>query len=186
MATVVGGLAILLSNTCGAAVLALVWRTHQHAVVGVCLDMLFKILRPLEGLAAEVALVWLERHMDADVRGNVVALDGGCATRSPLAGQVEVVGALAANMAFANVVIKCFGVLASLTATLPLTGQVVDGRSGSGLRCLNGRRGSCLGSLLRRSLHGLCDCLHTVHLKLEVEVEDGFLACLELGGCRDV
>lgn len=57
----------------------------QHAVVGVCLDMLFEILRALESLAAKVALVRLERHMDADVRGDVVALDGRGAACAPLA-----------------------------------------------------------------------------------------------------
>lgn len=67
--------------------------------------MLLKILRPLEGLAAEVALVRLKGHMNANVRGNVVALYGGRATCSPLAGQVEVVGTLAAYMAFAHVVL---------------------------------------------------------------------------------
>lgn len=41
------------------------------------LDMLLEILRALERLAAELALVRLERDMDADVRSDVVALDGG-------------------------------------------------------------------------------------------------------------
>lgn len=68
--------------------------------------MLLEILRPLEGLSTKVALVWLEGHMDADVRGNVVALDGRGATCSPLTGQVEVVGAFATDMAFADVVLR--------------------------------------------------------------------------------
>lgn len=80
-------------------------RVHQHAVVGVCLDMLLEILRALEGLAAEVALVWLEWHMDADVRCDVVALDGGGPAGTPLAGQVQVVGAFAPDMALADVVL---------------------------------------------------------------------------------
>ena len=67
------------------------------------LDMLLQVLRAFEGLAAKVTLVWLERHMDTDMRGDMVSLDGGRTTATPLAGQVEVVGALAANMAFTDV-----------------------------------------------------------------------------------
>lgn len=40
--------------------------------------------------------------MDTDVRGDMVAFDSGCAATTPLAGQVEVVGGLAADMAFAD------------------------------------------------------------------------------------
>lgn len=71
-----------------------------------CLYVLLQILGPLEGLSAEVALVRLEWHMNANVGGNVVALDGGGAAGSPLASQVEVVGALATDMAFADVVLQ--------------------------------------------------------------------------------
>jgi len=69
------------------------------------LDVLLEILGPLERLAAEVALVRLEGHMDADVRGDVVALDRGSAALVPLAGEVQVVGALAANMLLADVLL---------------------------------------------------------------------------------
>lgn len=61
-------------------------------------DMLLEILGPFERLAAKVALVRLERDMDTDVRGDVVPLDGGRTTTAPLAGQVEVIGALAADV----------------------------------------------------------------------------------------
>ena len=99
-------LAILLSNAAtSTATLSLVRRVHQDTVIGVCLDMLLQILRALEGLATEVALVRLEWDVDADVGGNVVALHGGRSACAPLAGQVEVVGALATDMAFANVVL---------------------------------------------------------------------------------
>lgn len=70
-----------------------------------CLDVLLEILRTLERLATEVAFVRLERDMNADVRGDVVSLDGGGAASTPLASQVEVVGALAADMALADVVL---------------------------------------------------------------------------------
>lgn len=67
--------------------------------------MLLQVLRPLEGLPAKVAFVWFERYVDADVRGDVVALHGGCAAGTPLTGEVEVVGALTSNMAFADMVL---------------------------------------------------------------------------------
>ena len=66
------------------------------------LDMLLQVLRALEGLAAKVTLVWLEGHMDTNMRGDMVSLDGGRTTATPLAGQVEVVGALTANMALTD------------------------------------------------------------------------------------
>lgn len=67
------------------------------------LDMLLQVLRPLEGLATEVTLVRLERHMDANVRGDVVAFDGGGTAGTPLTSQVQVVGALAADMTLTDV-----------------------------------------------------------------------------------
>jgi hypothetical protein len=69
------------------------------------LDVLLQILWALESLAAEVALVWLQRHVNTDVRSNVITLDRGGAAVAPLAGQVQVVGALATNMAFTDVVL---------------------------------------------------------------------------------
>ena len=69
--------------------------------------MLLEILRALECLATEVALMRLEWNMDADVGFDVVAFDGGGAAGTPLAGEVEVVGALAADMALADVVLGC-------------------------------------------------------------------------------
>jgi hypothetical protein len=67
--------------------------------------MLLEILRALECLSTEVALMRLEWDMDADVRGDVVAFDCRGAAGTPLAGEVEVVGALAADMALADVVL---------------------------------------------------------------------------------
>ena len=67
--------------------------------------MLLEVLWALECFATEVALVRLQGHMDANVRGDVVTLDGGGATCAPLTSQVEVVGALATDMAFAYVIL---------------------------------------------------------------------------------
>lgn len=81
-------------------------RAHDDAVVSVSLDMLLEILGALEGLAAELALMRLQRNVHADVRGDVVALDRGGAALAPGAGQVEVVGGLAADMALAHVLLE--------------------------------------------------------------------------------
>ncbi len=43
------------------------WRSHEDRIIRVCLDMLLKILRTLEGLAAELALVRLQGNMNSDV-----------------------------------------------------------------------------------------------------------------------
>jgi hypothetical protein len=66
------------------------------------LDVLLEILGTLEALSTKVALVRLERDVDANVRGDVVALDGGGPARVPLARQVEIVGALAPNVFLAD------------------------------------------------------------------------------------
>lgn len=83
-------------------------------VVGMGLDVFFQILGPLEGLATEVALVRLQGNMHTNVRGDVVTLDGGGVAVAPLASQVQVVGAFAANMALADVVL----LIASLWSVL--------------------------------------------------------------------
>lgn len=93
------------SARAGSATVAMLRRVHEHAVVGMGLDVLLKILGTLERLAAEVTLVWLEWYMDADMRRDVVALYGGRSAGAPLAGKVEVVCALATDMALADVVL---------------------------------------------------------------------------------
>jgi hypothetical protein len=70
------------------------------------LDVFLEILRTLKGLSAEVAFVRLERHVNTDVRSNVISLDGSRAAATPLAGEVEIVGALATNMALADVILR--------------------------------------------------------------------------------
>jgi hypothetical protein len=67
--------------------------------------MLLEILRTFKGLATEVTFVRLEWDVDADVGGDVVPLHGGGPAGAPLAGEVEVVGALATDMAFAHVIL---------------------------------------------------------------------------------
>lgn len=67
--------------------------------------MLLQILRALESLAAEVALVRLQGDVDTNVRRDVVTLYSRSTAVTPLAGQVQVVGALATDMALADVVL---------------------------------------------------------------------------------
>jgi hypothetical protein len=55
------------------------------------LDVLLEILRTLECLATELALVGLQGDVDSDVRSDVVTLDCGGAALAPSTGQVEVV-----------------------------------------------------------------------------------------------
>jgi hypothetical protein len=82
------------------------WRAKQNRVIGVSLHVLLEILRTLESLAAEVALVRLQRDVNANVRSDVITLDRSGAAVAPLAGQVQVVGALATDVALADVVLS--------------------------------------------------------------------------------
>ena len=82
------------------------WRTEQYGIVGVRLYVLLEILRALERLTAEIALVRLQRDVYANVRSDVIAFDRGGAAVAPLAGQIQVVGALATNMALTNVILQ--------------------------------------------------------------------------------
>lgn len=101
------------------------------------LHVLLEILGTLEGLATEVALVRLERDVDADVRSDVVTLDGRGAAVAPLASQVEIVGALAANVTLANVI------LAGINNTRLKKGQRNLHRGVR--RCSGARRSSATG-----------------------------------------
>lgn len=60
--------------------------------------------------------MWLQGHVNADVRLHMVTLDGFCTTSAPLAGEIEIVGALAADMALANVILG--GLSATDVATI--------------------------------------------------------------------
>lgn len=106
------------------------------------LDMLLQVLGALEGLATELTLVRLEGHMDADVRGDVVTLDSGGSARVPLASEVQVVGALAADMALTDVLLEVvqprFFLSSSATGVLHRESQ---GWRTSGCRSSSGKSG---------------------------------------------
>ena len=70
------------------------------------LDMFLQVLRSFECFAAELAFVRLEGNVNANVRGDVVSLDGGGSTLTPGAGQVEVVGRLSTDMSLADVLLS--------------------------------------------------------------------------------
>ena len=77
----------------------------EHAVVSMGLDMLLQVLRTLEVLAAQGAAVRLERDVNADMGGDVVALHHLGATSAPRTCQAEVVGAFATDMLFAQMLL---------------------------------------------------------------------------------
>jgi hypothetical protein len=103
----------------------LVWRSEKDRVVCMSLDMLLQVLGTLEALAAEVTLVWLQRDVNTNVRRDVVALDCGGAAEVPSPGEVQIVGALASNMAFADMLVESLWGFAVLAALVPLTSKVV-------------------------------------------------------------
>jgi hypothetical protein len=98
---------------------------EQDGIVGVRLYVLLEILRTLERLTAEIALVRLQRNVNANVRSDVVTLDRGGAAVAPLAGQIQVVGALTTNMALTNVIVELLSRGQTVTTVLPLTNKLV-------------------------------------------------------------
>ena len=70
------------------------------------LDMFLQVLRPFEGLAAEIASMRLQGYVDANVRGYVVAFHDGHAAATPVASEVEVVSTLTSNVGFANMFLQ--------------------------------------------------------------------------------
>ena len=75
----------------------------ESRIVSVSLDVLLQILRPLEGLAAEVAPMRLQRYMNADMRRDVVALHNCDATGTPGTSEVKIIGTFTTDVALANV-----------------------------------------------------------------------------------
>jgi hypothetical protein len=137
-----------------------------------CLDVLLEILGALEALAAKVTLVRLEWNVNTDMRRDVVALDCCCSALVPLARQVQVVGALAANMLLANMLIERLSRGELLVTAAPPAGERVVRRRGAGLGsgsrgCRRSRsRGARVGALGSRldsrrvDVGGLCRGRH--------------------------
>ncbi len=86
--------------------LPLLWiRARIVGLLRVSLDMLLQILGSLKGLAAVVALVGLQGDVDADVTCYVIALHSGGPAVSPVAGEIQIVGRLATDVGFADMVL---------------------------------------------------------------------------------
>jgi hypothetical protein len=71
--------------------------------------MLLQILGPLEWFAAELALIWLQRHMNPDVRSHLVTRDPYYTAVVPLAFQIKIVCTFPADMLLADVALGRVG-----------------------------------------------------------------------------
>lgn len=78
----------------------------QDGIIGVSLDMLLQVLGTFEGLAAKVAAMRLQWHMNANVRGDVVTFNDRDVAVGPSAFQVEVVGAFATDVDLTHVILS--------------------------------------------------------------------------------
>lgn len=70
------------------------------------LDMFLFILWPFESLPTKLAPMRLQRNVNANVRRDVVPLDDFDLTVTPSTDQVQVIGAFAANVVFAYMVLN--------------------------------------------------------------------------------
>jgi hypothetical protein len=77
-------------------------RANGNIVISMSFDVFLQILWTLELFAAQCAFVGFERDVHANVRGNVVTLDRLGIATVPCTDEVEVIGALTANMVLAN------------------------------------------------------------------------------------
>lgn len=98
----------------------LVWGSKENRVVGVGLDVLLQVLRTLEGLSTEVTFVRFERDVDSNVGGDMITLDSGGTAGVPATGEVQVVGALSADVLLADVVKESLCRRASFSALVPV------------------------------------------------------------------
>ena len=90
-------------------------------LLGVDALVLLEILRTLEGLATDLARVRLERSVNTKVGGDVVPLGTAHVAAFPLAGEAEVVSALAADVVIAQVLVDNLGVVEDLATVVPST-----------------------------------------------------------------
>lgn len=67
--------------------------------------MFLQILRSFECLATEIALVRFKRHMNSNVRCDVIAFYCGSAAVAPLTSKIEVVSGLATHVLLADMLL---------------------------------------------------------------------------------
>ena len=70
----------------------------DDSIISMSFHVLLQILRTFEGLAAELASMRLQRHMDSDVRSDMVAFDHLNMAIAPCTLQIKVVGAFAPDV----------------------------------------------------------------------------------------
>jgi hypothetical protein len=80
-------------------------RSKKDGIIGVRLHVLLQILWSLECFTAEIALVRLERDVHSNMRSDVITLDSSSPAVAPLACEIQIIGAFAADMALANMVL---------------------------------------------------------------------------------
>jgi len=80
-------------------------RLKQYRVISVRLDMFLEVLGPLEGFATEFASMRLQGNVDTDMRSDMVAFHNGDTATTPRTGEVQIIGTLASDMAFADMVL---------------------------------------------------------------------------------
>ena len=83
-------------------------------------DMFFQILWTFEALATEPACMRFERHMYANMRGNVIPFHGDCVAIIPCTGETQIIARFAADMCFADMIVESFWIRMVLVAVSPL------------------------------------------------------------------
>lgn len=93
MAILIGAIPVLV---CGA---------HQDGIFGVGFDVFLQILRTFEGLSTKLTSMRFQWDMDPNMRCDMISFDDLDLTVSPGTHQVQIVGTLATDMSFANVIL---------------------------------------------------------------------------------
>lgn len=80
--------------------------TNHVRIFSMSLDMFLFILWPFESLPTKLAPMRLQRDVNADMRRDVIPLDDFNLTVTPSTDQIQVIGAFAANVDFADMVLN--------------------------------------------------------------------------------
>lgn len=96
----------VIMSICAGPAGGLVCPVHQDGIFGVSLDVLLQILGPLESLAAKVAPMGFQGDMNSNVGSDMITLDHRYGAVAPGAGQIQVIGALATDVAIADMVLQ--------------------------------------------------------------------------------
>jgi len=94
------------------------------------LFMLFEILRTLERLLANLAIMRFQWYMDSKMAGDMVPFNCDNITITPVAAQAQVIGRFSANMVVGEMNIELFRIVVGLGAITPATLNVISHESG--------------------------------------------------------